>query len=234
METPGLGKSRAEFMPAEHIAGKLATRRYSSGEKAGAVRMVRSRVKQAAVDAGVRPPGSRPRRRSGSGTSNRRTASCAAYTRSRGARRVSSGRSSTASSAGSGVHRRQQGRGRGRPPARSRTHQHDAAGGCEHLVRRQGPAALGAGPARRGAGSAAGGAVGGQPRGLRLAEAVESRSARRDRDRPRPDPSADVPAGIQGELRSKRVRTTRRTAAPAGARVLVGRQFQADKPSSCG
>jgi transposase len=83
METSGLGKSRTEFMPTEHTAGKPTTRRYSAEEKAAAVRMVRSLqaetgtttgtvrrvaeqlgygvesvrswVKQADVDDGVRP-----------------------------------------------------------------------------------------------------------------------------------------------------------------------------------
>jgi transposase len=42
METSGLGKSRTEFMPTQHTAGKPTTRRYSGEEKAAAVRMVRS------------------------------------------------------------------------------------------------------------------------------------------------------------------------------------------------
>src|SRR5512134_3438643 len=83
METLGLGESRTEFMPQERTAGKPTTRRYSSEEKRAAVRMVcalqaetgmthgavrrvaeqlgygvesvRSWVKQADVDDGVRP-----------------------------------------------------------------------------------------------------------------------------------------------------------------------------------
>jgi len=42
VETPGLGRSRTEFMPRDHTAGKPTTRRYSMEEKAAAVRMVRS------------------------------------------------------------------------------------------------------------------------------------------------------------------------------------------------
>src|SRR5579875_2553807 len=42
METSGLGRSRMEFMPREHTAGKPTTRRYSAEEKQAAVRMVRS------------------------------------------------------------------------------------------------------------------------------------------------------------------------------------------------
>jgi transposase len=42
LETPGLGKSRTEFMPTDHTAGKPTTRRYSREEKQAAVRMVRS------------------------------------------------------------------------------------------------------------------------------------------------------------------------------------------------
>jgi transposase len=42
LETPGLGKSRREFMPSERTAGKPRTRRYSPEERQAAVRMVRS------------------------------------------------------------------------------------------------------------------------------------------------------------------------------------------------
>src|SRR3954469_14320808 len=83
METPGLGESRTEFMPQERTAGRPTTRRCSVEEKQAAVRMVRALqaetgmthgavrrvaeqlgygiesvrtwVKQADVDDGVRP-----------------------------------------------------------------------------------------------------------------------------------------------------------------------------------
>jgi transposase len=42
LETVGLGKSRTEFMPSDRIVGKLTTRRYSPEEKQAVVRMVRS------------------------------------------------------------------------------------------------------------------------------------------------------------------------------------------------
>jgi transposase len=42
LETVGLGKSRTEFMPSDRTVGKLTKRRYSPEEKQAAVRMVRS------------------------------------------------------------------------------------------------------------------------------------------------------------------------------------------------
>jgi transposase len=42
LETLGLGYSRTELMPTERSVGKPTTRRYSSEEKQAAVRMVRS------------------------------------------------------------------------------------------------------------------------------------------------------------------------------------------------
>lgn len=167
-----LEKQGQRFLPQERTAGKPTTRRYSMEEKAAAVRMVRALraetgvthgavtrvalqlgygtesvrtwVKQAGIDEGVAPGVTSDETARVSRISSRRCVSCVARTRFASARRCSSGRSSTASSAGSGVHRRQQGRRRGRQPARGRAHLQGAADGFEHLLRRPQLAAVGA------------------------------------------------------------------------------------------
>ncbi len=118
-------------MPIDHGVGKPRSRRYSGEEKAAAVRMVRSLraetgmstgsvrrvaeqlgygvesvrswVKQADIDEGARA-GVTSRRLFVCGSLSRRFGSFGARTRFCGAPRLSSGRSSTASSAGSRVH----------------------------------------------------------------------------------------------------------------------------------
>ena len=65
--------------------------------------------------------------------------SCGVLTRSCAERRLSSGRSSTAISADSRVHRRQQERCGRWSSARGRAHLHGVAGGSEHVLRGEGP-----------------------------------------------------------------------------------------------
>jgi transposase len=158
-------------MPSEGILGKPRTRRYSPEEKAAAVRMVRALraelgtehgtvyrvahqlgygvesvrawVRQADIDEGLK-----------SGTTTEEAAKIrdleqevrelrrANEMADSSGLRLSSGRSSTANTRGSRLHRRQPRRRRGRPPARGRADLQRAAGGPEYLLRRQDPHTL--------------------------------------------------------------------------------------------
>ena len=205
-------------MPKEQAAGKPTTRRYSSEEKATAVRMVRTLraelgatqgtvqrvateleygvesvrmwVKQADIDDGV-APGVR-RSRLGCGSWSKRSGSCAGPTRCSSGPRLSSGRSSTATTGSSRVRRREQGRPGGRSPARGRAHLQTAAGGPEQLLRRQDPHPVRASGAGRGAYSAARRALGEQLPCLRGPQAVEGRPPRGHGDRSRSNGPVDA------------------------------------------
>ena len=103
---------------------------------------LRNWVKQTQIDTGERP-GTTTEEPSGSPSSRRRTASSSGPTRScAGRRRISPRRSSTARGSDRRLHRRQPRRARGR------AHLQGSAGGPEHVLRGEVPAALGPGSVR--------------------------------------------------------------------------------------
>src|SRR3954454_4386882 len=212
MEAPDLGNEDG-VMPKEQSPGKPTSRRYSEQEKAAAVRMVRTlrvelgtehgTVKRVAEQLGYGVESVRLWVRQADiddGHAPGVTTDEAARVREleqevRELRRANEvlkraatffGRSSTASTAGSRVRRREPRRGRGRTTARGRVHLRGAAGGPEQLLRRQDPSTLGAGAPGRGAHPAVDQAVGGQLPRLRAPQAAQGRPPRRARRRPRP------------------------------------------------
>src|SRR5258705_9426675 len=173
MEAPDLGNEDG-VMPKEQSPGKPTTRRYSPEEKAAAVRMVRtlraelgtehgtvqrvarqlgygiesvrSWVRQADIDDGYAPGGSTAESQR-IRISNRRTENSSVPTKFRNERPGSWGRSSTANTRKSGLHRRQPRRLRGRAHLRHPVFGR-GAGGPEHL-RRQDTSPISTGAARR-------------------------------------------------------------------------------------
>src|SRR5215217_7987438 len=145
--------------------------------------------------------------------------------RSSSGRRVSSGRSSTANTGGSRVHRREPRR------ARRRAHLHRAAGGAEHVLRGQGSPALGPVHSGRGAGARLR-ALWEQNYRVYGARKLWKCARRAGIDVGRDQVARLMrAAGIEGARRTKRVRTTRPDPVAARHPDLVRRDFTATAPN---
>ena len=117
---------------------------------------------------------------------------------------------------------------------RSRAHLHGVAGGSEHVLRGEVPAASARAVPRRGDDPDPDRDLGGELPGLRGPQALEGGTPCRPRHRPGPGRPADAPGGDRGVRRRRRVRTTRPDPAARRPADLVDADFTASDRTSCG